>query len=130
MEPWMETVLTIFASVMASGGLWAFIQHLLDKKSAKNRMILGLGHDRIIWLCMKYIDRGYITKDEFEDLNDYLYVPYRDMGGNGTAERLMKEVSTLPVKNITHIQHLRIKSESRGFWSRLFGGKENGYGYR
>ena len=70
-------------------------------------MILGLVHDRIIYLCQKYISRGWITKDEYEDLHDYLYVPYKDMGGNGTAEKLMKEVDRLPVRNLTYMQRIR-----------------------
>lgn len=107
MEPWLQIIL----AVIGSSGLWAGIAALLlrwlDKKSAKSRMILGLGHDRIIWLCQKYIARGWITKDEYEDLHDYLYVPYKNMGGNGTAERLMKEVDRLPVRNLTYMQKIR-----------------------
>jgi hypothetical protein len=61
-------------------------------------MLIGLGHDRIIYLGMTYIKRGYITKDEYENLHDYLYKPYAMMGGNGTAKRVMDEVDKLPVK--------------------------------
>lgn len=131
MEPWVQTVLAVFASVMASTGLWAYLlgrkelknkekEKEEEKKSAKNRMLLGLGHDRIITLCMQYLERGYITQDEYEDMDKYLYKPYRDMGGNGTAEKLMDEVSRLPVKSITHIQELRRK-QRRGFFSRMLG---------
>lgn len=132
MQPWVQTILAVFASVMASTGLWSYLlgkkeaklkmkEKEEEKNSAKNRMLLGLGHDRIVFLCMKYIDRGYITKDEYEDLNEYLYKPYRDMEGNGTAERLMLEVSKLPVKNTTHMQELSMRNRRRGFFSRLFG---------
>ena len=62
-------------------------------------MLVGLGHDRIVYLGMKYIERGYITKDEFENLNDYLYKPYSKLGGNGSAERIMQEVRKLPIKS-------------------------------
>ena len=120
MEPWVQTILAVFAAVMASSGFWAYLLARRDKKSAKTKMLLGLGHDRIIYLCSKYIERGYITKDEYEDLNDYLYKPYSLMGGNGTAERLMREVSTLPVKNITHVQQLRY-NRSGSFMKRLLG---------
>ena len=41
---------------------------------------------------------GSITKDEYENLHDYLYLPYQELGGNGTAEKIMKEVSNLPIK--------------------------------
>ena len=107
MEPWLQIVLAVIGSSGLWAGLWAFIQRKLEKTSAKSRMILGLGHDRIIWLCQKYIARGWLTKDEYEDLHDYLYVPYKDMGGNGTAEKLMKEVDRLPMRNMTRMEKIR-----------------------
>lgn len=94
----IETIVTIAVSVLGSSGLWAFLQSKMDKNNAKTRMILGLGHDRIIYLCEAYIDRGWLTHDEYENLYEYLFIPYKNMGGNGTAERLMKEVEKLPVK--------------------------------
>jgi hypothetical protein len=60
-------------------------------------MLIGLGHDRIVYLGMHYIERGSISHDEFENLNEYLYKPYSDLGGNGTVKRIMAEVSKLPV---------------------------------
>lgn len=98
MQNWIELLVTIICSVFASSGLWALIQRDRERKDAKTQMILGLGHDRIVYLCKKYIDQGYISPDEFENLNDYLYVPYIAMGGNGSAKRLMEEyVKKLPV---------------------------------
>lgn len=90
-------IITILSTLLASAGFWAFITHIVDKKSAKSKMLLGLGHDRIMFLGMKYIERGSISKGEYENLHDYLYEPYKKMGGNGTAERLMKEVDKLEI---------------------------------
>ena len=61
-------------------------------------MILGLGHDRIISLCEKYLAQGWITSEDFENLHDYLFVPYKNMKGNGTAEKLMRDVEKLPIR--------------------------------
>ena len=61
-------------------------------------MLKGLGHDRIMFLGMSYIDRGYITQDEYENLYQYLYRPYEKLGGNGSAKRVMQEVDKLPIK--------------------------------
>lgn len=94
----LELALTVLASVLASSGFWAFIQSRRDKKGAKTQMILGLGHDRIVNQGMIYIKRGYITPDEYENLYDYLYKPYEKMGGNGSAKRIMEEVSHLPTR--------------------------------
>lgn len=104
MEPWLQMVVTIVCSVLASSGFWAWLQVRSEKKDAKTKMILGLGHDRIVNLCMSYIDRGWISQDEYEDLIKYLYKPYSEMGGNGTAERLINEIKKLPIKKVTYVQ--------------------------
>lgn len=104
MNPYLQTAITVICSVLASSGFWAWMMSRRDKKDARTKMILGLGHDRIVFLSMKYIERGWITQDEYEDLNKYLYAPYQEMGGNGTAERLMLEVKKLPIRYISHTQ--------------------------
>ena len=68
------------------------------KKSAERDMLMGLAHDRIIFLGSQYISRGDITKDEYENVHDYLYKPYLELGGNGTATKIMKEVEQLKIK--------------------------------
>lgn len=98
MEPWVQILLTVFSSVLASSGLWAYITRRLEKKDVKTEMLIGLGHDRIMWLGMKYIEQGYITSDEYENLHQYLYKPYEKMGGNGSAKRIMDEVNKLPIR--------------------------------
>jgi len=98
MEPWVQILLTVFSSVLASSGLWAYITKRLEKKDVKTQMLVGLGHDRIMWLGMKYIEQGYITSDEYENLYQYLYKPYEKMGGNGSAKRVMDEVNKLPIR--------------------------------
>lgn len=95
---WVPIVCAIFAST----GLWTLIIRLMDRKDAKRAMILGLGHDRLMFLCSRYIERGWISNNEYEDLCKYLYKPYRDMGGNGTVERMMEEIKKLPIRNIRY----------------------------
>jgi len=99
METWLQMLITIICAVLASSGFWAFLQSRAEKKDVKTEMLVGLGHDRIVSLGMQYIKRGYITKDEYENLNDYLYKPYERMGGNGSAKRIMDEVRKLPLTN-------------------------------
>ncbi len=90
-----STIIAILLTLIASSGFWAFLTAIINRKSSKNRMLLGLGHDRITFLCMKYIEKGEVSQAEYENLNKYLYEPYKKMGGNGTAERLMQEVGRL-----------------------------------
>lgn len=93
-------LITVLCAVLASSGLWALIQKRMDSKDLKAKMLLGLAHDRIISLGMAYIERGSITSDEYENLNDYLYDPYEKLGGNGSAKRVMDEVKKLEIKNV------------------------------
>ena len=98
MAHWIELIITIFASVMASSGFWAWLQVKNEAKDTKTQMLIGLGHDRIIKLGMKYLERGdWITEDEFENLVDYLYKPYAKLGGNGSAERVITAVKQLRI---------------------------------
>lgn len=94
--PW-SAILTMVISILTSQGIWALISAKSKKRSAQSLMILGLGHDRIMYLTMQYIQRGYVTDDEYENLSHYLYEPYELMGGNGTAAQAMIKVRELPL---------------------------------
>ena len=94
-----EMVVAIACSAIASSGFWVFIQKKCDNKNCHTDMLIGLGHDRIIFLGMTYIERGWISKDEYENLHDYLYKPYEALGGNGSAKRIIQEVNKLPIRN-------------------------------
>lgn len=94
----IQTLITVVGTVLASSGFWMIIQKRMEKKDNRSRLMLGIGHDRIIYLGTQYIERGYITADEYENLYDYLYIPYKNMGGNGSAEKIIEEVKKLEVR--------------------------------
>ena len=95
---WAQVLTSVLIALISSTGLWSFIANRRNKHDAKTRLLIGLAHDRIIYLGTTYIDRGYITPDEYENLHDYLYVPYAENGGNGSAKRVMEQVKALPIK--------------------------------
>lgn len=92
-----QLIITVLVAVLGSNGLWAFIQSRSTHKSARDRMILGLGHDAIFRVAEKYIHRDGITLSELDDLEMYLYKPYSEMGGNGTAAAIVQKCRQLPV---------------------------------
>ena len=95
----MDNVLiTVIVAVFASQGFWAWLMSHNNKKSAKTKLIMGLGFAEICKRAEIFIERGEITTEEFKDFSKYLYKPYREMGGDGTAEKLMEEVKKLPIK--------------------------------
>lgn len=93
----LELIVTVVVTVIGSNGLWAFIQSKSTAKSARDRMILGLGHAEIFRVAEKYLHRGGITMSELEDLEKYLFKPYSEMGGNGTAAAVVQKCKELPI---------------------------------
>lgn len=99
-----EFVLAIVGATLASSGLWSLVLYKVQRRDIKHdsltKLMLGLAYREITLLCEKYLDRGYITKDEYEDLIKYLFAPYKALGGNGTAEKLVGEVQKLPIRSV------------------------------
>lgn len=95
---WLNLVVTVLCSLFASSGLWAFLQARWQKKNDQNDLLIGLAHDRIWELGSRYLERGFIYVDEYDNLYKYLYVPYKNRGGNGTAKLIMERVQKLEVK--------------------------------
>lgn len=96
-----EIVIAIIGSGALSAiiaGVFNLINNRSKNKNAEVRLLMGIAYSEIIEQAQKYISRGYITIDEYKELEHYFYEPYQALGGNGTAEKLMKEVSLLPTK--------------------------------
>jgi hypothetical protein len=91
----IEQIITIGIAVFSSSGFWLYIQHKMDRKDNKTKMLLGLAHDRIMSTGMDYIARGWLTDDEYENFVKYLYEPYHDLGGNGTGDKIKNKVDNL-----------------------------------
>lgn len=98
-----NVLFAIVAAVFGSTGFWALLTAIWNehnkKVSIEGKMLRGLAHDRICELGEKYLHQGYITKDEYENLHDYLFLPYKELGGNGTAEKIVNDVKALPMQH-------------------------------
>lgn len=92
-----QIIITIFTSILASSGLWAFINSRLDKNNSERELLVGIGHIELVFFGMQYIERGWITREEYETMQG-LYKPYVKLGGNGSGTKIMKEVEKLPIK--------------------------------
>lgn len=128
MSPFFQTLVsTIIGAIFGGSGvsLLTFFIQRHDNKTDKRQeeyaelsrkiseiadAVKGQGHDRVVYLGGKYIQRGGITKDEYENLYDYIYLPYKALGGNGTAEKVMKDVGNLPIitKNEAYERDLNV----------------------
>ena len=92
-----QIILTIITSLLASSGLWAFLGSRLERNNAERELIVGIGHIELVFFGMQYIERGWITRDEYETLQE-LYKPYVKLGGNGSGTKIMNEIEHLPIK--------------------------------
>jgi hypothetical protein len=98
MEQSIAVLVAVLTTFIASGGFWTFLASRREKKSATTRLLMGLAYDKISSRGMMHIVSGQITEHEYEEFRRYLYEPYVELGGNGTAQRIMEEVSQLPLR--------------------------------
>lgn len=94
----ITSVVTIFAGIFASNGFWTYKMSRRMNDSAEKKMLMGLTYINIVKNCEYWIERGWVEQDDLRDLEKYLYDPYREKGGNGTAERLFNQAAKLPSK--------------------------------
>lgn len=96
--PFEQIIVTIITALLASSGLWAFLGKSIERSSAERELLVGIGHIEIVFYGMQYIERGWITREEYETMQD-LYKPYVKLGGNGSGTKIMKEVEVLPMRD-------------------------------
>lgn len=106
MDTLIQTFVGVVIAVLGSNGLWAWIQSRSKAKSARDRMLLGLGHAEIFRTAEKYIQRNGITTDELEDLIKYYFKPYAELGGNGTAQTIVEKCKQLPIISASEAERL------------------------
>ena len=70
----------------------------MDRNNAERDLIVGIGHIELVFFGMQYIERGWITREEYETMQG-LYKPYIRLGGNGSGTKIMKEVEKLPIRD-------------------------------
>ena len=93
-----QIILTIVTALLASSGLWAFLGKKLDRNNSERELLVGIGHIELVFFGMQYIERGWITRDEYETMQ-CLYEPYVKLGGNGSGTKIMKELEKLPIRD-------------------------------
>lgn len=97
---------SIIIAIIGSNALFEFIRFLINRfdnkkviltehEQAQNDMIIGLGHDKLLYLTDKFVQRGGITLKERRNL-DYIYKPYHKAGGNGDCQIGYEACEKLP----------------------------------
>lgn len=57
--------------------------------------VLAILHDRLYQACQFYLKRGYCAIEDRDNL-EYMFRPYKALGGNGTGEDLYNRCLALP----------------------------------
>lgn len=123
----MDTMSTtqILAAIIGSNALFTFVQFLITRhdnaknalsqhEKAQNDMLIGLGHDKLLYLTDKFVQRGGITLKERRNL-DYLYKPYHAAGGNGDCQIGYEACEKLPTLSDEEAATLERKMKRREY---------------
>lgn len=114
-EVWVRVILIIFGSTMGSTGMWSFVRSRDTRRSQTTALMMGMARETITTHGMAYIERGYVTKEEYDELDKYFFKPYKALGGNGTAERIMAEVSHLPFRSHNRYAEISRNRDTEGW---------------
>ncbi len=95
----METIQDYWAMLSAAGAAAVWVvkeaikrrKHRAEWERAVQKALLATLHDRLLFLCMHYLEEERISADEMDNLT-LLYDQYVALGGNGTIKKLMERV--------------------------------------
>lgn len=83
-------------ALLGGSGIWAWAKTKADHNNNAAKLLLSVSRNQLITLGHGYIERGYITMDEYEEY-EAEYQIYSALGGNGLARRVFKQVDELPM---------------------------------
>ena len=86
----------ILSAVLGAPGIWAWAQTKAGHNNNAAELLRSVSKNQLIALGRTYLDRGYITMDEYEEY-EAEYKLYSAVGGNGLARRVFKQVDDLPI---------------------------------
>ena len=83
-------------ALLGGSGIWAWAKTRVYRNDSEDELLLQVAKNQLVLQGRKYLKRGYITMDEYEDYECEFKV-YESLGGNGLARRVFKQVDELPI---------------------------------
>lgn len=83
-------------ALLGGSGVWAWLKTRTDRNDSEDKLLLQVARNQLVSQGRFYLDRGYITMDEYEEYESE-YDIYSRLGGNGLARRVFKQVDELPI---------------------------------
>lgn len=83
-------------ALLGGSGVWAWARTRSERNDSEDRLLLQVAKNQLVSQGRFYLERGYITLDEYEEYESE-YNIYSALGGNGLARRIFKQVDELPI---------------------------------
>lgn len=100
-------VTAIIVAIIGSGLLSTIVNRIFSAIDKRQEQKSGVTHgirlvlkDRLRFLCVRYIEQGWIYEDELEDLASMHQCYHDTLKGNGYLDDLMKRVKALDIKGV------------------------------
>lgn len=90
----------LITTVLSGPGIWAWAKTRTQRNDSEDRLLLQVAKNQLVAQGREYLNRGYITMDEYEEYESE-YKVYSDLGGNGLARRIFEQVDDLPMMPIS-----------------------------
>ena len=74
------------------------IDQIKKTNELQSQLLIGLGHDKIVWLGKQFLKQGYIDSANYASLKN-IFEPYAASGGNGEAHKIFSLVEKLPIRD-------------------------------
>ena len=86
----------VVTALLSGSGIWAWAKAKSERNDTEDRLLLQVAKNQLVSQGRKYLKRGYIMMDEYEEYESEFKV-YESLGGNGLARRIFKHVDDLPI---------------------------------
>lgn len=86
----------LITTVLSGPGIWAWAKTRTQRNDSEDKLLLQVAKNQLVYQGRIYLNRGYITMDEYEEYESE-YKVYSDLGGNGLARRIFEQVDDLPM---------------------------------
>jgi hypothetical protein len=90
---WVQEIMIILTG--AIGWLLKRVYGWKKEQELVKQGMLALLHDRLYQACQYYLKQRYCSIDDRDNL-EYMFRPYKKLGGNGTGEELYNRCMALP----------------------------------
>lgn len=91
---WIQELFALIIAILT--WLWRVLLRRKKENDEMKEGMMALLHDRIYQACSFFLARGWCSMEDRSNL-EYLYKPYKALGGNGTGESLYKKCMDLPL---------------------------------